>query len=78
MNTTPETPKPYFTGVSVDGIETELSGLGLSLNYINILPDQNSVAVDFSAISYSSQVNNEFRYMLEGVNDEWVSSSVDS
>jgi len=78
LNVTPETPKPYFTNVSVDGIDTEISGLGLSLNYIHIRPDQNSITVDFSAISYSSQVNNKFRYMLEGVNDEWIYSPVDS
>ncbi len=78
LNATSENPKPYFTSVSIDGIEAELSGLGLSLNYLSILPDQNSVSVNFSAISYSSQVNNKFRYMLEGVNDEWVPSSADN
>ncbi len=75
LNITPEAPTPYFVNASVDGIQTPLSGLGLSLNYLSIHPDQNSISIDFSAISYSSQINNHFRYRLEGANDDWIASS---
>ncbi|RLD22130.1 MAG: hypothetical protein DRI69_02130 [Bacteroidetes bacterium] len=68
----PETPQPYFVSAFVDGIETKLHGLGLSLNYLNLEPNQNSVTIDFSAISFSSRINNRFRYKLEGVNEDWV------
>ena len=71
-------PVPYFAKVSVDGIERPLSGLGLSLSYITMDPDQNSIAFDFSAISYASQINNRFRYKLEGVNADWTQAGFGS
>jgi two-component sensor histidine kinase len=73
--TIPENPVPYFDNAFVDGIETDLIHHNLSHCNLMLNRDQNSVTLGFGAISYSSQVNTKFKYKLEGVNDDWVTTS---
>jgi ligand-binding sensor domain-containing protein len=78
LRTIADPPVPYLVSAAVDGIASDITSLGLSLNKLNIPPDQNSITIDYSAIAYTSQIDIHYRYKLEGVNNEWVAASVDN
>ena len=64
-------PKLYFSKIEVERRDT------------NILPvywlqsDEKDVKINFSAIQYTNIQNIDYQYKMEGLEDEWISSSVD-
>lgn len=42
---------------------------------LDILPDSNSLSVEFAALDYSAPDRNRYAYRLEGYDDEWVTTN---
>jgi ligand-binding sensor domain-containing protein/signal transduction histidine kinase len=51
-----------------------LSGLAGLSGLLQIEPDANSFAVEFSALDYSNPASNRYAYMLEGYDKDWIST----
>ncbi len=69
-----EQPRPYLTSFKVynDELQTDSSLLGL--HRIELEPWQNYFSFDFSAIGYTHPEKYQYRYQLEGVDDDWIYS----
>lgn len=39
---------------------------------ILLQPDQNMISIEFASLDYASPKKNRYRYMLEGLNEEWI------
>ncbi|MCK0156303.1 helix-turn-helix domain-containing protein [Cellulophaga sp. F20128] len=74
-------PQPVFTGLFIDGNEIvqgqELDGsiilkspLGLG-SLITLPAKDNRFEIEFSALSYTSPLRNEYAYKLEGIDVDW-------
>lgn len=73
-------PPVFITGIQVQNKEVEMSGdsavLKRSILYtqkITLPYDQSSFSIDFAALSFTSPERTEYRYLMEGLDQEWTS-----
>ncbi len=69
-----EQPKPYLTSFKVYNNELQTDSSLLHLKRIELDPWQNYFSFDFSAIGYTHPEKYQYRYQLEGVDEEWIYS----
>lgn len=79
FNLNPFVPPVYITNISVNNQpispSTENSLLKNSLTFggrIDLNFDQSSFNIDFASLSYTAPENNEYTYILEGYDKEWI------
>ncbi|MDR3266596.1 MAG: response regulator [Tannerella sp.] len=53
-------------------IERKNAALNDTLNEIHLKYNQSSFVIDFAALSYTAPEKNEYAYMLEGFEEEWI------
>ena len=65
-------PRPYVVSISSNkGIKNSL-GDHLNSVPIKLEPDENVITISFSAINHTIAKGTLFRYMLEGLDEEWI------
>ena len=60
--------KPYFSKVTLDEQEMELANGGI------VYKNKDRLNIEFSSLNFSSSPSN-FAYMLEGVNNDWITGT---
>ncbi|NIQ07391.1 MAG: hypothetical protein GWO20_17195, partial [Candidatus Korarchaeota archaeon] len=64
----------YLDGTIVDPTEgVAIDGPLLTAQQITIPPSVTTITIEFSALHFASPNRNEYRYMLEGFDDDWKS-----
>ena len=65
-------PRPYVVSVSSNkGRKNKLQD-HLEMLPVNLEPEENVVTITFSAINHTLAKKTRFRYMLEGVDEDWI------
>ena len=72
LNTNIEIPQPYLTSFKVFDKELKLETSLYKIKSINLHPDQNFFSFNFSALGYTFPKDIQFKYKLEGFNDDWI------
>ncbi len=68
-------PPVVVTAVRIGGKPVELNTLGQ--RQLVVPADENSLAVEFAALDYSSPTRNRYRYRLVGFDSEWVDTDAE-
>lgn len=72
LNVVTKPPKVVFTSFKTANKEV---ALGIDINYqdeLRIKHDENLISFGFSALAYSNSDQNQYQYMLEGFDNDWI------
>jgi signal transduction histidine kinase/ligand-binding sensor domain-containing protein len=71
-------PPIVFTNLRLYDASSKIKGTNqsvININYsknLKLLPSQNRFSIEFSALSFLSPASNQFRYRMQGLQDEWT------
>ena len=67
----PEIPIPYISTISVNNEPVKPDSSSFFKMHYSFSPAENFIGIDFSSLAFSSPFKVEYRYKLEGVDEDW-------
>ena len=67
-------PPIYLTNFMVMGKETKTENDLEELKEINLKYNENFIQFDFSALDYTAPLRNQYKYKLDGIDNDWISA----
>lgn len=69
-------PPIEITRITVNGVEYDANGFYYNINELQLPYDKNFINISFAALDYSNPALNKYKYMLKGLNYDWVEGDV--
>ena len=75
LKTNEELPKPHITAFNVYNKPRYIESTLYSTPEINLEPEENFFSIEFSAINFTNPKQGKYKFMLEGVDKDWIDAS---